>query len=185
MQSRWLNVQIVGRARLMGTVLALIFFAAGCGIAHPSELNFRTDKRLTFSEPAARTLVQTPLHVAWQMKDFQIARPGSSPPSKDAGYFAIFVDRAPIKPRGTMRDVAHNDLECLRRPDCPDATYLANREVFQTTDNQITIQQIPPISGDTERIQFHTITVVLMDTSGHRIGESAWGLDVRMRKPGL
>jgi hypothetical protein len=185
MRSRWLNVQIVGQARLVGTLVALLFITAACGIAHPTELNFRTDKRLTFIAPPARALVRTPLHVAWRMEGFRVARPGSAPPSENSGYFAVFVDRAPIRPRGTMRDIAHNDLECLRRPDCPDASYLAGRGIYQTTDSQLTIEQIPPIAGDTERIQFHTITVVLMDTSGHRIGESAWGLEVRMRKPGL
>jgi hypothetical protein len=184
MWSRCLNVQIVGRARVFLAAIALTAMT-GCGIAHPSELNFRSDKRLTFTTPEARTLVKPPLTVAWTIRDFQVRSFGSAPPSKDAGYFAVFVDRAPIKPSETMRDVAHDDQECLHRPGCPDTEYLAERLIYQTTKETITIPQIPPIAGDSEKVQLHTITVALMDTTGHRIGESAWQLDLRMRKVGV
>jgi hypothetical protein len=43
---------------------------------------------------------------------------------------------------------------------------------------------VPNVAGDREKLQQHSITVVLMDTSGHRIGESAWELDVRMARAG-
>ncbi len=185
MRSRWLNVQILGRARLTPIVLAIAILTTSCGLFRPSELNFRTDSRLEFTAPPARTLVRTPLHVAWQIHDFQIVPPHSAPPTKGAGYFAIFVDRSPIKPARTMRDVASRDETCLARPGCPDEVYLEQRQIFTTTNEDLTIPQIPSIPGDSEKIQQHTVTVVLMDTSGHRIGESGWELDLRMRKVGL
>jgi hypothetical protein len=172
-----------GKALLLVVVLALL--GTACGVAHPGELAYRTDKRLTFSSPKPRTLVKTPIDVRWSIKDFTVTQPGSEAPSQKAGYFAVFVDRAPIKPRETMRVVANRDQVCLHRPGCPDETYLEDRRIYTTTDNGLTLGQIPPIPGDTERIQLHIITVVLMDTSGHRIGESAWQIDVRMRRPGL
>jgi len=110
---------------------------------------------------------------------------GSAPARTDAGYFAVFVDRAPIKPSETMRIVAKNDEVCLHRSGCPDESYLEDRRIYTTTENGLTLDQIQPIDGDTERVQLHLITVVLMDTAGHRIGESAWQLDVRMRRAGL
>jgi len=164
---------------------AFVLLCAACGVAHPSELGYRTDKRLTFSSPKARTLVKTPIDVRWQIKDFTVQAPGSAPPSEKAGYFAVFVDRAPIKPRETMRIVANKDQVCLHRPGCPDESYLEDRRIYTTTENGLTLEQIPPIAGDTERIQLHLVTVILMDTSGHRIGESAWQLDLRMRRVGL
>jgi hypothetical protein len=171
-----------GRLSVLAAVLAL---ASACGVAHPSELAYRTDKRLTFTSPKARALVHTPLDVRWAIRDFSVRAPGSEAPSSNAGYFAVFVDRAPIKPDETMRVVANKDQECLHRPGCPDETYLEDRRIYTTTSNGLTLDVIPPIAGDTERIQFHLITVILMNTAGHRIGESAWELDVRMRRAGL
>jgi hypothetical protein len=168
---------------LLLAVLGIV--ASACGVAHPSELAYRTDKRLTFLSPQARTLVKTPVDVRWSIKGFTVQRPGTAPPSQDAGYFAVFVDRAPIKPRETMRVIAKRDEECLRRPGCPDETYLEDRRIYTTTDPGLTLDVIPPIPGDKERIQFHLVTVVLMDTAGRRIGESAWQLDLRMRRVGL
>jgi hypothetical protein len=166
-------------------VAVLLAFATACGIAHPSELAYRTDERLRFVTPQARTLIHVPTDVRWAIRDFQVRAPGSAPPSKHAGYFAVFVDRAPIKPDETMRVVAKKDEVCLHRPGCPDESYLEDRQIYTTTSSGLTLEQIPPIAGDTERIQVHLITVILMDTSGHRIGESAWALEVRMRRPGL
>jgi hypothetical protein len=175
----------MARGRPLFVVVVLAVLATACGVAHPSELAYRTDKRLTFASPKARTLVTTPIDVRWNIKDFTVAQPGSSPPSQKDGYFAVFVDRAPIKPRETMRVVANKDQVCLHRPGCPDESYLEDRRIYTTTQSGLTLDQIPPIPGDTERIQLHLITVVLMDTSSHRIGESAWQLDVRMRRAGL
>src|SRR5947209_6932327 len=111
-----------GRPVLLVAVLAVL--ATACGVAHPSELGYRTDKRLTFTAPKARTLVKTPIDVHWQIKDFTVQAPGSAPPGQKAGYFAVFVDRAPIKPSETMRVVANKDQVCLHRPGCPDESYL-------------------------------------------------------------
>ena len=172
-----------GRRIFLAGVLVLA--AAGCGIAHPQDLNFTVDQRLQFQAPPARTLVTAPVTVRWTMTGFRAEVPGSGPASEEAGYFAVFVDRAPIRPGQTMRAVATGDELCLHRPGCPDAAYLAARQIYTTTATSLTLQQIPPLSGDAERVQYHSVTVVLMDTTGHRIGESAWQLDLRMRRPGL
>ena len=166
-------------------VLAVLVAGSACGIAHPQDLNYRSDKRLHFLEPKARTLVHIPVTVRWAIRDFTVRRPGSAPPSENAGYFAVFVDHAPIKPGETMRVIAKKDEVCLHRPGCPDEQYLEDRQIYTTTASALTLEQIPPIAGDTERVQFHYITVVLLDTTGHRIREAAWQLDVRMRRPGL
>lgn len=174
----------MGRARA-GLLVVTLGLLSGCGIAHPQNLNYRTDDRLEFTSPDARSLVSTPLTIRWRIRDFEVRPPGSGRPSRDAGYFAIFVDRAPIKPAETMRAIASEDQECLRRAGCPDAAYLADRRVYTTTASGLTIDQIPALPGVKERIQMHAITVVLMNSSGRRIGESAWQLDVRLRKAGL
>ena len=172
-----------GRRIFLGGLLVLA--AAGCGIAHPQDLNFSVDKRLQFQSPPARALVGTPVTVRWTMAGFRVEPAGSAPASADAGYFAVFVDRAPIRPGQTMRAVATGDEVCLHQKGCPDAAYLAARQIYTTTATAVTLPQIPPLSGNVQRIQYHSVTVVLMDTTGHRIGESAWELDLRLRRPGI
>jgi hypothetical protein len=178
------TLQRASRRRLVPAV-ALAFAVSGCGLTHLSDLNFRVDDRLHFTSPKDRATVGRPLTVAWTIRDFTVAAPGTQPPSKDAGYFAVFVDRAPIKPGQTMRVVGQNDPVCANDPKCPDTAYLNAHYVFTTTATHLRLVQIPTLLGNKEKLQQHTITVVLMDTAGHRIGESAWELDVRLPRLGV
>ena len=43
---------------------------------------------------------------------------------------------------------------------------------------------IPNLPGNKDKKQLHTFVVVLMDTAGRRIGESAWELDLRLPRIG-
>ena len=172
-----------GRVGLLAVVLVALL--PGCGLTHLQDLNFRVDDRLTFTSPQDRALVTRPITVTWKMTDFRIAAPGSEPPSRDAGYFVVFVDRSPIKPGQTLDAVAHGDTFCEQSPDCPDRTYFHEHEVYPTTATSLTLKQIPNVAGNKEDTQVHTITIVLVDTAGHRIGEGAWELDVRMKRIGF
>lgn len=170
--------------RCAGALVAVLTLTS-CGITHLQDLNFRIDKRLHFVGPAARSTVHQPVAISWTMKDFTVEAAGSAPPSRDAGYFAIFVDKTPIRPGHTMKDVATGDPFCQRTPGCPGKQYLADHLVFTTTDTQFKFPLVPNITGSSEHLQLHTFTIVLMDTSGHRIGESAWELDLRIPKVGI
>ena len=156
----------------------------GCGLTHLQDLNFRVDERLHFVSPEDRSTVARTFTVRWTMRDFTIQPPHSAPPSRDAGYFAVFVDRAPIKPEQTMDALAKGDLSCERDPKCPDPDYLAELGAYTTTGTSLRIEQVGNVIGDKEKLQHHYVTVVLMDTSGHRIGESAWELDLRIPRTG-
>ena len=170
----------------LGRALAILVVVSaatsGCGLAHLSELNFRVDDRLHFQAPEERSLVHAPVTVSWTMRDFTVAAPGSAPPSRDAGYFAVFVDRAPIRPGESLKAVGKGDPTCQRDPKCPDRTYLNDHRVYTTTQSQVRLPLITDIVGDREKLQLHAVTVVLLDTSGRRIGESAWELDFRMHR---
>jgi hypothetical protein len=170
--------------RRIALVAALAFGGSGCGLTHLHDLNFRVDDRLHFTGPSDRSAVHQPFTVSWTIRDFTIAARGSASPSRDAGYFAVFVDRVPIKPEQTLKAVGQGDLTCEQNPKCPDATYLRDHHVFVTTQTHLRLKQIPNVPGK-EKLQMHSITVVLMDTAGHRIGESAWELDVRLPRIGV
>jgi hypothetical protein len=180
-------VQVAGTRASARCALALIAVLAlsSCGLTHLQDLNFRVDKRLSFVSPKARTTVHQPVTITWTMKDFTAQAQGSAPPHRDAGYFAVFVDQTPIRPGHTMDDVAAGDPYCQRLKTCPDRRYLADHHVYTTTQTQMKFPLLPNITGSKQSLQLHTFTVVLMDTSGHRIGESAWELDLRIPKVGV
>ena len=170
--------------RLAAACLALTL-AAGCGFTHLSDLSFRVDNRLHVIAPKDRSKVARPVVLRWTMKDFTIEPQGSAPPSRHAGYFAIFVDQQPVKPGHTMKSVASGDRYCKRTPGCPNAKYLSDRHIYTTTQTTFQLPTVDPIANDKDKVQLHTIVIVLMDTAGHRIGEAAWELDLRVRKLGL
>jgi len=174
--------------RALGPIVAALagmVVLSGCGITHLQDLSFKVDNRLHFTAPKARSKAHQPLTLSWTMKHFRVTVAGSEPPSRDAGYFAIFIDRAPVKPGQTLRAVASGDQSCERDPKCPDADYLLAHGVITTTATSLRLPLISNLPGDTEKVQGHAITIVLMDTTGHRIGESAWELDFRLPKVGL
>jgi hypothetical protein len=172
----------LGRVLLVAVAVAVAVATSGCGLTHLSDLNFRVDDRLHFQTPEARSLVHAPVTVSWTISDFTVAASGSAPPSRDAGYFAVFVDRAPIKPGESLKAVGKGDPTCEHDPRCPNKAYLNDHRVYTTTQRHLRLPLITDIVGDHETLQLHAVTVVLLDTSGHRIGESAWELDFRMHR---
>jgi len=175
---------LTARRRAAFLAACCVVLVDGCGLANAGGLRFRVDDRLHFTAPNDMSRASQPVTVSWTMDDFRVAGAGSEPPSGHAGFFGVFVDRAPIAPGKTMRAVAGRDHICLSDPHCPDADYLAARHVFTTTTATLALPRLPDVQGNREAVQVHRITVVLMDTSGHRIGGSAWELDVRLPRGG-
>ena len=166
------------RGLAAGAVLSAVL-VAGCGL---SNLQFTKDNRLHFTSPGSRQLVRTPVTLRWAISGFKAEKQGSAPPSPDAGYFAVFVDRAPVKPGQTLLTLA--DKSCRETPGCFNAQYLAERNVYTTTTDSFTIDQVPSLNSR-ESVQVHEATIVLMNTAGQRIGESAWYVDFRLRASGV
>jgi hypothetical protein len=160
--------------------LCVVLLTGACDVA---AMQFVNDHRVTITEPKMRTTVKTPLTVRWTYRDFElVGADGSTDPHK--GYFAVFVDRAPVPAGKTLAYVAHNDKSCRPQSGCPDAAYLADAHVYATDEPEITLETLPFQPGVRGGRELHTITVVLMDGAGRRIGESAWYVDVRFRRRG-
>lgn len=171
-----------GHGRLAACAIAtLAALASGCTL-QLSDLNFRVDDRLHFTAPDDRELVHLPVTISWTIRDFTVAAPGSQPPSRDAGYFAVFVDRAPVRPRQTLDAVASGDPACQADPRCPGPAYLAAHDVYPTTQMSVTLRHVDDLTGTNDKTQLHVATVVLMDTAGHRIGESFWHISFKLKK---
>jgi hypothetical protein len=139
----------------------------------PQGLAFRVDERLTFVSPEDRSTVTLPVRLDWDIRDFEITPPGSGERRKDAGYFAVFVDGSPMPPGEPLRWVARKDTSCRADDGCPDAEYLQGRGIYTTTETELVLEQLPRF-GDDDRRERHRATIVLLDASGTRIGESAF-----------
>ena len=155
------------RRTALAVVLALL--TAGCGV---SGLSFRQDDRLSFVTPEDRAEITLPLTVEWEVEDFEVGA--------GAGSFAVFVDRAPQPPGKTLDWLARDDDTCRADDGCPDAEWFADRDVFRTTDRELTIDQLPARSDD--RRELHEVTVILLDEQGRRVGETGWTLEFQVAR---
>lgn len=147
---------------------------SGCGF-RATDLSFRSDDRLRITAPEERERTRLPVTVRWTMRDFDVIQPGSygGGVEEDQGYFAVFVDRAPVPPGETLRHVSRKDRSCRAAEGCPDRDYLEARGVYTTGGSSVTLQTLAQTAKEGRR-EFHTVTVVILDARGRRIGESAW-----------
>lgn len=160
------------RRKPTSRVIALLLALGATSACQFSQLQFTNDNRLTFTAPPARKLVKVPVTVSWSMKDFDLVGLDGSK-DKGKGAFAVFVDAAPMPIGKDLKWVARKDSGCQRDPQCPNAQFLADRGIFVTTNTSVTLETLPEAStgiGDEQ----HYVNVVLLDGTGHRIGESAW-----------
>lgn len=158
--------------------------SAGCATSLKG-LEFHNDNRLKITAPHENEFVTTPFTLSWTMRDFTVAGKGAGPVQDDIGYFAVFIDRAPVKPGQSLASVSKNDPSCQHTALCTTKAYLAREQVYITTTDQVRLQSVADILGNNESTQYHTATVILIDTAGRRISESAWSVEFRMRSSGV
>ena len=159
-------------------LLGLSVVLSGC---IPQGLAFRADERLTIISPEDRSTVTLPVTIDWDIRDFRIVEPDAeAEPVPDAGYFAVFIDRAPMPPGEHLRWIARKDNSCRPADGCPDEEYLNARGIYTTSETELTLEQLPRNTRDDDDRERHRIVIVLLDAAGHRIGESAFeiALDV-------
>jgi hypothetical protein len=96
--------------------------------------------------------------------------------------YAVFVDRPPIKPGQSLKAIAGNDPGCQRDPSCPTAAYLLQHDVFLTSQDTVSVPYFAQLGGISGRDKptTHYATIVLIDSTGHRAGESAGVVDFRL-----
>ncbi|HVF76452.1 MAG TPA: hypothetical protein VM938_15555 [Acidimicrobiales bacterium] len=157
--------------------VAVLATATGCGV---SNLDFQVDRRLSFQAPAEDAEVELPLTIRWDVDDFTITEPGAEA-GKKSGYFAVFVDAAPQPPGKPLSWLARDDRACETTPGCPDDKWFNSHDVYRVSGTSLTLERLPFVraKGDTEE---HTITIVLVDPQGHRIGESAFTRTVKVAR---
>lgn len=159
----------MSRASRTAVALAAVLLSTACS---PQDLLYRNDNRLSITAPEDRGMATLPVTLRWTISNFEITEPGS-PVEEDAGYFAVFVDRPPVPPGKSLQWISRDDPDCRTSDGCPDEEYLTARGVYVTSDTQLTIGELA-VDEDEDRRERHRATIVLLDGSGQRIGESAW-----------
>lgn len=160
-----LRPRVLAAAALLGATVAS---AAGCEFA---DYQFRVDDRMTIVEPPAQSTVDPPFRITWEMEDFDATGLDGST-AEDSGVYAVFVDRPPMKAGQSLRSLFDDDPACASDARCPDAAQLARENIYVTTKEGVRVKFLPLAGAGGPDL--HTITIVLLDGSGRRIGESSW-----------
>lgn len=144
----------------------LVLGVAGTAMlpACSTDVTFHVDDRVRIVSPQEREKVRLPVTVDWTVEDFDVARDGR---------FVVFVDQSPPPPGEHLRWVFRKDRSCRAADGCPDDTLLETNFIYPTTETQVTLETLPDFS-DRPGKEYHEVTVVLVDPSGRRIGESAF-----------
>ena len=165
----------IGRSVAMACSVIVL---SGCAM---QGLTFVQDNRVTISAPRDRAKVKLPVTVAWTVENFKVTgRDGRR--GTDAGYFGVYVDRAPQPPQRTQNWLLREDTQCLTTPGCPNETFLAEQNIHSTTETTFKVERLPaPPSEDAQRRrEFHEVTIVLLNGRGERIGESAFTIEFEL-----
>ena len=167
----------------IATALGLLGLCGALSGCIPQGLAFKVDDRLTFTAPEDRAELTLPVTLDWEIRDFAITPPGGKA-REDAGYFGVFVDTTPMPPGETVRSIFRKDTGCRESDGCPDEEFLNARGIYTTTDTELVLAELPR-SDDEDRRERHRATIVLLDASGARIGESAFEIAFDIKREDL
>lgn len=135
------------RRLFVAPALLACLAASGC----QSDLLFRNDHRITITAPGDFARVHSPVTIRWVTRDF------TAPAD---GHFELFLDRDPQPPGETLQH------------------YFAGQSLqfIWTTDQtgfRIPYFPLADPNAPKEEQQHHTVTVILVDQDGRRIGETS------------
>jgi hypothetical protein len=141
----------------LGRVVALALVAwslSGC-----QSMLFRNDHRIDILSPSNLSTVSQPVTLQWSARDF------SAPAS---GTFAVFVDRDPMPPGDGLDDFNVHDRQ----------------GIYVLDGTSLHLDALAPQAGaDPAEQNHHDVTVVMLDTQGHRIGEYAAFTEFTVQAP--
>lgn len=161
-------------AAVLAVLGSVVLCCGGCAF---SGLDFRQDTSVVITSPHDRQDVHTPVHISWRVRTPGTAQQLANGAS--GGYFAVFVDRAPVHPGQSLRAIT--DPVCQRTPGCPDASDLAQLDVYITRSTSLWLTTLPdltPAGARPNRLDYlHEVTIILVDSTMHRIGEAAFVID--------
>ena len=147
-----------------------VLLTSGCA---GDGLQFRQLHRIVVDSPADHAETRLPVTVSWRVDDPGLARSGPR--------FAVFVDRPPVPAGEPLSWVARDDRLCVAP--CPDAAYLAQRDVYAVDGTSLTLTALRELD-QTGRNEVHDVTIVLLGADGRRAGEEAYRVQFRIPRRG-
>lgn len=148
MTRRWCRGAITG--------MALMLFPS-CAV---SGLSFVADTRVDIVQPVENAEVSLPFTIEWTAEDVD-------------GTFAVFFDRSPMRPNQSLQSLVPEGDPCRAEADCPDADWLAGRNVYVTRNTSMEIERLPDLRNNNRTKDRHEVAIVLLDEDGRRSGEFA------------
>ena len=144
--------------RLAALVIAVALLASGCAVRG---LAFVADTRLEIVSPKDNETVTLPFTVTWTMDDYD-------------GRFLVFFDRSPMRPGQNLRSLVPEGDACRTERRCPDAEWLADRNIYVADGNRVVIETLPDRRENNRSKDRHDVTIVLLDDDDRRSGETAF-----------
>src|SRR5439155_20773026 len=118
--------------------------------------SFRVDPNLEVRVPKREATVVLPVKISWNDK------------ATGDHVFAVFIDRAQIRPGANITSVAAGDGSCVRSAGCPDAPYLNAHAVYVTSSPALTISAVRKSLTGHRRVDRHQVTIVRLDADQRR-----------------
>lgn len=150
MKATWHRFAVLG--------IATSVLASACAV---NGLSFVEDTRLQILEPQENEEVTVPFTVDWKVDDYD-------------GVFVVFFDRSPMRPGQDLRSLVPEGDPCRGESGCPDAAWLADRNIYVTDANSLVIEALPDRRDTNRAKDRHDLTIVFLDENGQRDGESAF-----------
>ena len=143
-------------------LLALAFLLAGC---RTSGLIFTKDSAFRILNPSSSSSVTLPLKVTWT----------DGGPAAGATRFAVFLDQGTIRPGENLSSLLPDF--CKVDPTCPHNEYLHQQNVYVTSVPALILTTLPQttLGGHDSAREYHTLVVVVINSSGARVGEAFAG----------
>ncbi|HZN16220.1 MAG TPA: hypothetical protein VFB78_18275 [Acidimicrobiales bacterium] len=151
-------------------VALLLLSLPACARDH---IEFRLADDFRVTAPSDQQRVRLPVQIRWKAADVKATDDLSGP----GPFFAVFIDRAPIRAGTSLASLVDDD--CRKLPGCPTRDWYAERFVFVTGDKTLTLPAVPADAGGTRTGADHThrATVVVVNANGVRVNEAAASID--------
>jgi hypothetical protein len=164
----------VRQLRLVAVILAVMAAVSSCAV---HGLEFMTDRSVAITSPLNRADVQPPFTISWRVRGAGLA--GQIADGKQPGYFAVFVDRTPVRPGQSLKVLT--DHVCQQTPGCPGPAYLAQLNVYLTRGTSLTVTTLPnlvPQGALPNKLDYlHQVTIVMVNRQLQRIGEASFSIN--------
>jgi hypothetical protein len=145
--------------RRIGAAPVIALAVQGCAV---HGLAFVQDDRVEITTPSDNATVSMPLELRWEVDGYD-------------GEFGVFFDRSPMRPgKGLESLVPEDDALCRANPACPDAAWLAARQMYVTGEPSLTVEQLPDRRSEGSGSDRHEVIIVLLDAGGTRQGEATF-----------